>query len=108
MKAISEADRHLLLGSMEHVPEHLVEEVARSAIIHPWAVALVPRLPGGNKPTRGVGTVCIAVAVGRAPCTQARLVHGEVRHSRWVLSRAGQWRQQETAGRQTPGHWPAH
>ena len=38
-QAISEADRHLLLGSMEHVPEHLVEEVAASTIVHPWVVA---------------------------------------------------------------------
>eukprot|EP00966_Prymnesium_polylepis_P148112 3421714-Prymnesium_polylepis.1 len=36
-------------------------------------VALVPRLLGGDEPTRGVGTVWVAVAVGRAPCTQARL-----------------------------------
>ena len=37
-QAISEADRHLLLGSMEYVPDDLVEEVAASSIVHPWVV----------------------------------------------------------------------
>ena len=37
-QAIFEADRHLLIGALEPVPDHLVEEVARDGVVHPWVV----------------------------------------------------------------------
>ena len=37
-RGIMEADRHLSVGSLSYVPEHLVAEVARTSVVHPWVV----------------------------------------------------------------------
>ena len=39
IRAISEADRHLLVGALEYVPEEDLEFFARGGIVHPWVVA---------------------------------------------------------------------
>ena len=44
MRAIHEADRHLLVGALEYVPDEEVAEVAATSVVHPWVV--VPQAGG--------------------------------------------------------------
>jgi hypothetical protein len=38
LKSVAEADRALLAGAMEYVPEHRVAEVLASSTVHPWTI----------------------------------------------------------------------
>ena len=38
LKGGEEADRALAVGSMEYVPEHLIDELLEDCIVHPWLV----------------------------------------------------------------------
>ena len=44
MRAIHEADRHLLVGALEYVPDDEVAWVAATSVVHPWVV--VPQAGG--------------------------------------------------------------